>query len=309
MAPLRAAQSLANKVKEERTVRGPRRARLVPRRARPTVERPVLELAEAAMAPLLSQLASLTIRFGSTPLDVADILKLECVRQAAQRATLRNGRVNHSRVAVITGLTRAEVKRLIAGGAGPRDEPSETRHRAWRLVTGWTEDSRFLEPDSKPRPLALGTSRNGFRSLVRDYCGDVPEKAVLAELQKMGAAKVFGNEVHLELSAIRRLRRDIGSTKGVIRATSDVLRQIGERQSSVSPLVRRLSIEIGSRAEQAVILQRIEATLTAAMEAIRSLGERPVTRGARPNQRVPTVLDVSAIVMARVRAVSDSTKK
>ncbi len=112
--------------------------------------------ADMAMAPLLKQVASMAVRFGVTPRELSDILKLECVHEAAQHAKLRNGRVNHSRVSVMTGLARAEIARLLAPHSltGPTWEPT-SRHRAWRLVAAWLSDPALQGNGSARRMLSL----------------------------------------------------------------------------------------------------------------------------------------------------------
>jgi hypothetical protein len=251
------------------------------------------------MTPLLKQLAVLAIRFGTTPTELAGILKLECVRHAAQSATLRNGRVNYSRIAVVTGLTRVEVRRLMATAAVPVG--ATPRHRAWRLVSAWTTDERFLDAHGRPRRLELGSSTNGFCALVRNYCGDVPEKAVLAELQRAGATRVIHGRVCLRSNSFRQLRQDLGQARAIIRATSDAIGQVAVSRNGPAPILQSVAIELQSRTDEAVIRRQIHLTLTAAMDAIRSLGERPVTRGAAKCKDSSKVLDISAIVTTGFR--------
>lgn len=263
---------------------------------------PVIESAEQAMTPLLKQLAALAIRFGTTPMELADILKLECVRQAAQDATLRNGRVNYSRIAVVTGLTRVEARRLMSSIHANGPTATMPKHRAWRLVSAWMTDMRFLDSEGRPRQLELGRSKDGFGALVRSYCGDVPEKAVLTELQRAGAIRAAKGLVTLRVDSFRKLRRELGLTKAIIQATSDAIGQVATARKGPAPILQSVAIEVQSRADEAVIRQRIHSTLTAAMDAIRSLGERPVTRGTAKRENSPKVLDISAIVTTGIRS-------
>lgn len=282
------------------------RVRVSPRRVRQMKSAPAkvpeLVLAELAMTPLLRQLASLAVRFGITPREIGKILKFECASEAARVATLQNGRVNYSRVAVITGLSRTEAKRLLVAGAQSIHTPAVSHHRAWRLISAWLTDPQFLNHRSIPRPLRLGGGRNCFADLVKTYCGDVPAKAVLAELQRIGAIKISGENAILKQGVSRRLRRDIGSARGVLKATSYILEQVSRGQDTRPPMVKSATVSFASRADQAVIMQRIDATLTAALDAIQSLGERPTARGTRLKAPRPPSLDVSAIVTTRMRA-------
>lgn len=257
-----------------------------------------LLLAELAMTPLLKQLASLAIRFGITPKEVGDIVKVECVNEAAQVAKLRNGRVNHSRVAVITGLSRNEIRRLL--GKGGTRVPAASRHRAWRLISAWLTDPRFLDSGRAPRILPIGAARSSFSDLARQYCGDVPEKAVLAELQRIGAVEFTNGKVRLKRSITRDLRREIGRAKWILHVTSNVLQQF-KADHQRRPLVKSAVIKVNSQADHTVILQRIEATLAAAFDAIQSLGERQMARGIRHRSSMSSQIEVSAIVTAGTR--------
>ncbi len=257
-----------------------------------------LLLAEMAMTPLLKQLASLAIRFGITPKEVGDIVKVECVNEAAQVATLRNGRVNHSRVAVITGLSRNEIRRLL-GTSGTR-APAASRHRAWRLISAWLTDPRFLDSGLAPRVLPIRSARSSFSDLARQYCGDVPEKAVLVELQRIGAIELANGKVRLKRGIARNLRREVGRAKWILQATSNVLQQF-KASHLRRPLVKSAVIAVNSPADHAVILQRIESTLAAAFDAMKSLGERQMARGIRRRTSISSQIEVSAIVTAGTR--------
>lgn len=262
---------------------------------------PDVKSAELAMTPLLKQLAALAIRFGTTPAELSDILKLECVRHAAQGAKLRNGRVNYSRIAVVTGLTRVEVRRLLTNANANIPAATAPKHRAWRLVSAWTTDERYLDARGRPRALELGKSRNGFAALVRAYCGDVPAKAVLAELQQAGTIRLIQGKVHLRARSLKNLRQELAPTRAIIQATSDAIGKVALSPDGAAPILQSTAIEVRNRADEAVIRHRVHSTLTAAMDAIQSLGERPVTRGSSSGAGTLKILDVSAIVTTGIR--------
>lgn len=137
---------------------------------------------------------------------------------------------------------------------------------------------------------------------MRAYCGDVPVKAVLLELSRLGAAQIKNGHVHLVEQAGDRIRRTLGGASPLIRATSDALGRIGLTSAEHGPSILSASIELHSRSDHAVIRQRIDSTLLAAFDALQSLGERPVTRGAGKRRHVaPTVMGVSAIVTTDIR--------
>lgn len=91
-----------------------------------------------------------------------------------------------SRASILTGLTRKDVQRLVGLTGAPGDVPAERYNRAARVLTGWIRDPAFLNSDGEPRSLDIDGDA-GFVALVRRHSGDVPARAVLDELLRVGA--------------------------------------------------------------------------------------------------------------------------
>jgi hypothetical protein len=104
-----------------------------------------------------------------------------------------------SRAALLTGLTRKEVQRLTEEAAGAVEAGTALpENRAARVVAGWVRDSDFHERDNDPAPLLFDGGEHSFSELVRRYSGDVPPRAVLDELQRVGTV-VRGDDGTLHL--------------------------------------------------------------------------------------------------------------
>jgi len=95
-------------------------------------------------------------------------------------------------VAILTGLTRKEIQRISALDQA-RDaegaEGAERYNRAARVVAGWVRDREFNDPNGEPRALSAEGRVDGFAELVRLHGGDVPARAVLDELLRVGAVE------------------------------------------------------------------------------------------------------------------------
>ncbi|MEP7057445.1 MAG: DUF6502 family protein [Caldimonas sp.] len=102
-----------------------------------------------------------------------------------------------SRVAVLSGLTRKEVQRLLAEPDDAAAEGAERYNRATRVLTGWARDADFLDAKGKPRVLDAD-GEQGFSALVKRYSGDMPARAILDELLRVGAVRQ-GDDARLEL--------------------------------------------------------------------------------------------------------------
>lgn len=102
-----------------------------------------------------------------------------------------------SHVAIITGLSRKEVKRIKeipeAGDLGS----AERYNRAIRVISGWRKDPRFLDADGKPRELPLEGEKASFSYLVKAHSGDVPPRAVLDEMVNAGVVELINDSIRL----------------------------------------------------------------------------------------------------------------
>ena len=94
-----------------------------------------------------------------------------------------------SRASVMSGLTRKEVQRLLTETSDAATPDGERYNRAARVLTAWTRDPDFLDPNGEPLPLDPQEGATGFASLVRRHSGDVPARAVLDELLRVGAVR------------------------------------------------------------------------------------------------------------------------
>jgi len=105
-----------------------------------------------------------------------------------------------SRASILSGLTRKEVQRLSTIPPTVAVDTGERYNRAARVLTGWLRDSDFRDPDGAPRALALQDGDASFHALVRRHSGDMPARAVLDELLRVGAVRQRGDG-HVELVA------------------------------------------------------------------------------------------------------------
>jgi len=151
---------------------------------------------QKAVTRVLSPLVRLLLRHGVSHGDFASWAKQAYVNEAAKHFGIDGKAPSVSRMAIVTGINRKEVKRLLDL---PADiEPGIGKHnRALRVVTGWLQDSEFHNADGEPGVLCFGDASDTFNQLVRRYGGDVPARAVLDELQRVGTVKLDVANVEL----------------------------------------------------------------------------------------------------------------
>jgi len=151
---------------------------------------------QKAVTRVLSPLVRLLLRHGVSHGDFASWAKQAYVNEAADHFGLDGKAPTVSRIAIVTGINRKEVKRLLDL---PADiEPSIGKHnRALRVVTGWLQDADFHTAEGEPDKLRFGDINDTFNQLVKRYGGDVPARAVLDELLRVGTAKQEGASIEL----------------------------------------------------------------------------------------------------------------
>lgn len=111
----------------------------------------------------------------------------------------------------------------------------ERYNRAARVLTGWVRDADFADASGNPRELAISAvgaiNACTFAELARRYSGDIPCRAVLDELIRVGAVeKTPTGAVRIKLRAnIPQGAADTTSDKNSILGTdaSDLVNTIG----------------------------------------------------------------------------------
>lgn len=138
---------------------------------------------------VLPPLVGLLLRLGFGAGEFAAISRRIFVQAATRHLSRTSRKATHSQIAIITGLTRADVKRILEAPAGSVVPRPWEQHRAARVLKGWRTDPEFLRPDSQPRELPLRARKASFADLTKRYSGDIPPRAMLNELVSMGVVR------------------------------------------------------------------------------------------------------------------------
>lgn len=171
---------------------------------------------KGALSLMLKPLVRLLIAQGVTHAEFSETAK-DVYVESALRDFEVEGKVNKSRVAILTGLTRKEVKNVI-DRALIEDTPEKRYSRPERVLAGWFNDPIYTGPYGIPLELPYVSAtpeEPSFTELVKSYSGDMAPKQMLRELIRSGSVvdidgrykAVRRNYVHEALSPklIRRL--------------------------------------------------------------------------------------------------------
>jgi len=261
--------------------------------ARPRTTEPseLLAHGNVVLGELLVELAMALLPRGITPGTFSELSRQAFARAAARISQRSNGKINHSRVAALTGLSRADVKRLLqsADPAGPTLRL--TQMPIERVLQGWRADRRFLNKRGNPKALRIAGKSNSFALLTRLYGGDVPHRAILDELHRIGAVRRNSQVVTL----VKRERPRFTSLISALPAIIDGIRIAAISDGSrLPPAIYRLRIPAKTELDLTFVRERCVSTVSTMLSGLgESLGghlTRPVIRHGGLRSFVVTVL-------------------
>ena len=144
----------------------------------------------AAILRLLRPLVRILLRNGVSYSTFADYAKWVYVDVASsQEFSIKGRKQSTSRVSVITGLSRKEVMR-VRKLPKPDDSASAERYnRAARVIAAWRRDKSFQDAEGRPALLPMAGPGASFSELVKRFSGDIPVRATLDELIRVGAVE------------------------------------------------------------------------------------------------------------------------
>lgn len=172
----------------------------------------------AALRRLLRPLVRLLLDRGVAFEQFAEVAKGVFVEVADNEFGLPGRKQTVSRISVLTGLTRKEVVHLRETPWPEDSESTASFNRAARVVTGWLQDHPMEGTASGAAPLPM-EGPGSFSEVVRRYSGDMPVRAVLDELLRVGAVRLRGGEVEL---VYRHYIPPVGETRKLVYLGEDV---------------------------------------------------------------------------------------
>jgi hypothetical protein len=147
------------------------------------------QLIATSLVKILRPLIRILLRNGVTYRAFTETAKTVYVEVAAAEFGIPGRKQTDSRISVITGLSRKEVKRVKSLPGSGEGNDLARYNRASRVISGWTQDADFMDARGNPQDLPLDDADNSFAELVRRYSGDAPPRAVLDELEQVGAVQ------------------------------------------------------------------------------------------------------------------------
>jgi hypothetical protein len=231
------------------------------------------------LATVFQPLVRLLVEHGISSPETERLFRAVCVREVAKTIAGRGKRPNVSRVALVTGVDRGEVTRIL--NRQPKGEAAETsRHRVNRVLAGWHSDGDFSSA-GRPRMLpvkARDCKRGSFWALARRYAPGVYPGLILSELLRVGAVERLGDgslravtrqyraaefsqesvsEIRARVSDLMQTLLNNAAESGWPRICRNV--EVADIDPKFLPLIRKMFAD------------RSEATLSSVQEELRSV--------------------------------------
>ena len=169
------------------------------------------------------------LRCGMTWKEFSDLSKSVFVEVASDEFGIKNRPTNVSRVSILTGIDRKEVKRqrqLIAAETPVADGKTTD---ATRVLSAWFQDNDYLNSDSDPAALAEQGPAPSFATLCGQYGGDIAATTLLKELL---STNTIERDANGELRPLRRYYQPAVSDDENLKFASQRLRELFETMNN-----------------------------------------------------------------------------
>lgn len=145
---------------------------------------PIKTIILQAFRQMLGAVVRLGLRNGVNYVEMSNIMKGLYVEIAAKEYGIKGRETNVSRMAMMTGLDRKEIKRikdLMANQATPILLPEPDK--VTRILHEWLHNPAYGQ-NKQPMPLSFDKGENSFSTLVHEFGGGVAPVTVLREFQR-----------------------------------------------------------------------------------------------------------------------------
>lgn len=158
-----------------------------------------------ALLIALRPLARALLRAGVGYREFNEISKSAFVDVATRDYGLRGRPTNVSRVAVMTGLTRKEVRRLRDKSDAGQEATVLRTTPMGEILHRWHTEENYLSEKGLPDILPFDGEEISFSSLVQRHGGDIPPGAMRTELKRISAIEELAD------GRLKVLKRNVSS--------------------------------------------------------------------------------------------------
>ncbi len=156
-----------------------------------------------AVIMLCKPLIRLLIEKGMTFPQFRELMKELYVEVADKHFSLDDNKPSDSRIFVLTGVHRKDVKRIRQQAESGGEPITSSASLSGEIVARWSSMPDYLDDKGKPRQLLKNGKNNeaGFDQLVSSVSKDVRPKVILEEWLRLNIVRLEDNYVVLNKSA------------------------------------------------------------------------------------------------------------
>src|SRR2546425_3149504 len=143
------------------------------------------------LRPVVKRLLANGVPFGQLEARLRELF----VEVAESELALPGRRQTDSRVSLLTGINRKEVRRIRSAerAPGPR---SFSMNYATSLISRWLTDAQTADRSGRPRPLPYQAARGpSFMKLARKVTADLAPRVLLDELVRTGIVEMRAGDI------------------------------------------------------------------------------------------------------------------
>ena len=155
----------------------------------------IRERVKRALITLIKPIVRMAIRNGMTYREFGVLSRTCYVQVASEDYGLRGKETNISRVALITGINRKDIKK-VRDSLHEGDLPdSASPDRISRILTGWYKDPAFVDAKDQPLALPFEVGSPSFTDLVAKYGSGMAPITLMRELRYSNIIEVDEQQV------------------------------------------------------------------------------------------------------------------
>jgi len=237
---------------------------------------------DALVTQALKNLAVVLLRLGLNAPRAEKLLRAAFVHAAVSYAQAQRRSANQSQIAMISGVNRLDVRRVLRKDSKLVGVPQAQRSRLELVLTAWRTDAQFCDAKGRPLPLTFQGRSSSFSKLVRKYGRDVTTKSILDQLMRTRAIKERSGKLVMTPTG-QRNSRDAIAARADLRFLDVQLRGLRLNLGRRAYASQNVAIEVKDRKMakrlQWTTLQRIQVMLSG-LGAMASLESKSARRNS-----------------------------
>jgi hypothetical protein len=236
---------------------------------------------ESHLGRVLLSIATLLVGSGYAYSRLSRLAREAFVDAAASLLHSEKRKINIARIAATTGLTRTEVSKIIRRSSRPTQWPHDPGNRSANVAAGWISDEDFVDSRKKPRRLPFKGGRFDFTALVKKYSGDIPVRAMLVEMLRLG---MVSQDAHGAIRLVRPAIKVSSATASAMRAVSPWVGLLEESvrespNSNLSSNTHKIDLFFDSEPQVNAVMRLLRNRRAAFVDGLSELGTRTKRNG------------------------------